>query len=600
MTLSKDRLTKLLHKSGWTGEELGQLIMMSLISDIKQKEKKEKKPLFTQTELDLMVSTLDTSEEMTTYGVYCDLYSEIVDGYNKGQGFIQQFENGFLNALIRYKDISTEQNELDYKKDSPIIMTEKQYKELKEKALKLKEPIKESFYTLIFSTLYDFMHDSQKAPKDIQKALDDTKKKLVKNTAFLKLYNDVEGRGHYEPLAGTSQNEEDFNAKDKKNVKNTGVSLGISEDVEEESTLLKAAKFFIRGKEYLETYVKEKTGEEIELTEEEMSIIFDKLDTINTAENNQKFKLITKALEIKKKGIWRIDEDLPKGLKAYDLLDCIIDSADYEETDPKKHLAAFKKEYKELYEAISGYIKEQIPQLKAIKATQLYKEAITWKELADIGFLDYKEQLPPSDREIVEAWTENSFITQIRVFFSGIAILRKPVKATQLDKKGYYVEPEIERTYTKLYSIEKNPEIIENMQYQMRGLVISALSYFYAYNTYLEIISKVYNIPDIDEIAAIDTSSYERRINNLNYLLCDLYVTIKGDTPQETAKKRTLITKIFTFIELEDLKPTQEAIKKLERKLKRLGFTKGARKQLKDVTPFIEMLANSTKGGGIW
>lgn len=596
MTLSKDRLTKLLHKSGWTGEELGQLIMMSLISDIKQKEKKEKKPLFTQTELDLMVSTLDTSEEMTTYGVYCDLYSEIVDGYNKGQGFIQQFENGFLNALIRYKDISTEQNELEHKKDSPIIMTEKQYKELKEKALKLKEPIKESFYTLLFFALYDFMHDSQKAPKDIQKALDDTKKKLVKNTAFLKLYNDVEGRGHFEQLDGASQNEKDFNAKDKKN---TGISLGMSEDVEEESTLLKAAKFFIRGKEYLETYVKEKTGEEIELTEEEMSIIFDELDSINTAGNNQKFKLITKALEIEDKTIWRTDEDLPKGLKAYDLLDCIIDSANYEETDPKKHLAAFKKEYKDLYEAISCYIKEQIPQLKAIKATQLYKEAITWKELADIGFLDYKEQLPPSDREIVEAWTENVF-TRLRGVFSGIAILRKPASVAQLDKKGYYVEPEIERTYTKLYNIEKNPEIIENMQYQMRRLVIPALSYFYAYNTYLEIISKVYNIPDIDEIAAIDTSSYERRINNLDYLLCDLYVTIKGDTPQETARKRTLITKIFTFIELEDLKPTQEAIKKLERKLKRLGFTKGARKQLKDVTPFIEMLANSTKGGGIW
>ena len=57
---NKYQLDKLLKKKGWTGKEVGQLLIASMLNDIKQQGQGEKTPLFSQSDFEKMESSLNS------------------------------------------------------------------------------------------------------------------------------------------------------------------------------------------------------------------------------------------------------------------------------------------------------------------------------------------------------------------------------------------------------------------------------------------------------------------------------------------------------------------------------------------------------------
>ena len=102
---NKYQLDKLLKKKGWTGKEVGQLLIASLLNDIKQLGQGEKTPLFSQADFEKMESSLNSDFDYLSYGVYRELYSSILDSFNIGQGLCQQFYNGFSRLYLMLREV---------------------------------------------------------------------------------------------------------------------------------------------------------------------------------------------------------------------------------------------------------------------------------------------------------------------------------------------------------------------------------------------------------------------------------------------------------------------------------------------------------------
>jgi len=93
--MAYNQIKSLLSKKGWTGEEVGKLLIASMLNDIKQQGQGENTPLFSQADFEKMESSLNSDFDYLSYGVYRELYSSIIDSFNRGQGLCQQFYNGF-------------------------------------------------------------------------------------------------------------------------------------------------------------------------------------------------------------------------------------------------------------------------------------------------------------------------------------------------------------------------------------------------------------------------------------------------------------------------------------------------------------------------
>jgi len=103
------------------------------------------------------------------------------------------------------------------------------------------------------------------------------------------------------------------------------------------------------------------------------------------------------------------------------------------------------------------------------------------------------------------------------------------------------------------------------------------------------ILGAVYDLPELEEVARFDTAIFESKIDAFNSLLYMFYSTIyaKGE---ELEKKREQIKAIFTPLDADKLKPSQEAIDAVTADIEKLGYSTTARKKLKYLDSFIDQL----------
>ena len=193
-------IKSLLSKKGWTGEEVGKALIASLLNDIRY-QGQEHELLFTQADFDKMESSLSTDRDYLAYGVYRDIYSSIVDTYNRGQGLYQQFYNGYYRYVMHLQGAMKADNALKQAENYPLIMTEEQYRKAEQDTLERKKNYGESFYSLVFSMLNYFLNaldngETDKVPADILKAIEATKKEPAKGHALYSSYNELMGEGY--------------------------------------------------------------------------------------------------------------------------------------------------------------------------------------------------------------------------------------------------------------------------------------------------------------------------------------------------------------------------------------------------------------------
>lgn len=609
---NKFQLDKLLKKKGWTGKEVGQLLIASMLNDIKQMGQTEKTPLFSQSDFEKMESSLDNDYDFTTYGVYRDLYTSIIDSFNRGQGLYQQFYNGFSRLLSTFREVQNADQAQASIDDMPLIMTESQYNRLEAEAVQTLRGYKDSYYSLLFFVLEKCLEAGDNAPEPIRDAIEANKKIPAENISFSRYYNEEMEEGYYSLPDGrrsdqmTSEEwqnalQEIFLSEHK--LTENGEQATTEETVKyyNQVRLIKSYEFFFKGAKAVRELVQEQTGKELDLTDEEIEEALDYgIADVGKRKNSPTTTDIAEALGFSTPTEWHTYEELPEGLTAYDLLDLITDSSRYGETDPKKHLKAFKTEYKELYTALNAYIEKNVPTARGLKANQLYKDIVSWGELADAGIIGYSSLIQPTDNQIVELWTDGKDTTEnkskrLRSCFKGIAILKNP-KDSQTDENGDFIEEKSPLQYFySLYFLEGNDRKIAEIQGYANSLIYPALSYLYAFNSLMEIIGKVYDLPELAEVAKLDIGLFESKIEGFNNLLYMFYHDVYGNK-EEQEHKRAIIKDVFIPLETEALNPSQEAIEEVTAELKKLGLSSEARKKLKYLDAFIDHLMYSREG----
>lgn len=607
-----NQLKNLLKKKGWTGKEVGQLLIASMLNDIKQQGQGEKTPLFSQSDFEKMESSLTSDRDYVSYGVYRDLYSSIIDSFNRGQGLYQQFYNGFSRLFTELREVENADNAQKSIDDTPLIMTESQYKRLEAEAVQTLRGYKESYYSLLFYILEKFLDAGDEAPEPIRTAIEATKKIPAEKITFSRSYNEQMGEGYYTLPDGrrsdqlTSEERQKalmdcFLSRHKLTINGEPATAEETVQHYNQNRLIKSYELFFKGAKAIRELVLERTGKELELTDEEIEeALNDTIDYVGKARYTPTAEQIAEALDFSEPTEWHTYEKLPEGLTAYDLLGLITDSSSYGDTDEKKHLKAFKTEYKELYTALNAYIEENVPKARGLKPNQLYKDIVSWGELADAGIIGYSSLIQPDDREIVQIWTDGEDSTEskskrLRTGLRGIAILRNPT-SYQTDENGDYIEKKSPlQFFQSLYTLEGNGDKIAEIQGYTGNLIYPALGYLYAFNALMEIIGKVYDLPELAEVARYDTSLFESKMSGFNGMLYFFYHDVYGNE-EEKQRKRAIIKEVFRPLEAETLKPSQEAIEEVTAELTKLGLSSDARKKLKYLDAFIDRLMNSREG----
>ncbi len=611
---NKYQLDKLLKKKGWTGKEVGQLLIASMLNDIKQLGQGKKTPLFSQADFEKMESSLNSDFDYLSYGVYRELYSSIIDSFNRGQGLCQQFYNGFSRLYLMLREVQIADKVQKAYDDTPLIMTESQYKRLEAEAVQTLKGHKESYYSLLFYILEKFLDAGDEAPEPIRTAIEATKEIPAEKITFSRSYNEQMGLGYYSLPDGRRSDQmtsEEWQKALEEEILRThkltinGEPASTEETIREYDRLIKSYELFFKGAKAIREFVLERTGKELDGTDEEIEealdgILNDTIDYVGKARYNPNAEKIAEALGFSTPAEWHTYEELPEGLTAYDLLHLIAESSSYEETDEKKHLKAFKTEYKELYTALNAYIEENVPKARGLKPNQLYKDIVSWGELADAGIIGYSSLIQPDDREIVQIWTEGEDTTEnkskrLRAGLRGIAILRNPA-SYQTDENGDYIEKKSPLPFfLSLYTLEGDGDKIAEINSYIDNLIYPALSYLYAFNSLMGIIGKVYDLPELEEVARFDTRIFESNMSGYNGMLYLFYHNVYGNE-EEKQRKRAIIKEIFRPLEADTLKPSQEAIEEVTAELTKLGFSSDARKKLRYLDAFIDRLMNSREG----
>lgn len=617
------KIDSLLNKKGWTGVEVGKALVASIIHDIRHQSEPDYKPLFSQSDFDKMESSLNTERDYLAYGVYRDLYSGLIDAYNRGQGQHQQFYNGYYRYAMHLKDCTVAEQTLQTAELTPYVMTQEQYNKLKEQRETTLKGFTESFSRLLFTLLSHIMSNPEDAPEDIRTAIEATKKEAVTNERILSTYCEVYGMGYYQLPDGTRSDNlegEEWREKLKEEYLKTHKLRINGKQASFEDTILhynterrlKGYELFFTGIDAVKALYEDHTGETLP-PEDEVGImkalesLLNLRDDENPVEKNTvplhpavlQIKDIVEGEMLGSGAEWHYYKEAPAELTKYDIIAeslCFYDGEESEGGEPQ--LKEFKADYPALYKALEAYIKELVPQARDLKPTQYSKEFITWGELAELKVGRYPAYCIADDvTDILEALAETdedtteNLLKRKRLMFNGIVIAQAP-NAYQLNERGEYID-NIKHIlgFSSVFSIDsigKSESTKEDIQAFRDNLFLPALQYLYAFNALVKILGAIYDLDELGEVE-ISTERFESQLEALNNQLYMLYGDVYG-TDADKERKRDIIKEVFQPINLDELKPTAEAIETVTAELDRLGFSTEARKKLKKFDALIERL----------
>lgn len=617
-------IKKLLSKSGWTGDEVGKAIITNLLHDIKNIAKQHE-PLFKQEELTRMVDSLTTERDCNIYNFYQNLNTGIVDAYNRGLAYNQQFQNGFFRLLYNMRQYFTAEQALKQEAEKPLIMTQAQYERYYHKAEKTKKDLSISFIGVMLAILEYYANNPEEAPEDIRKAIEATENEPLTNKAILSSYNKIFGEGYYTLPDGRNganldlaewqaMYEECYLKTHKYEIDGVQQSYEETQRHFEALRMIKANKMFFKGEDGIRQAYKEYYGEDI--PEEKVADYFTALQNFveasyrftSLSQLNAESKLnsdvledeIIKLLDGKELAFileWTPKKEPPEDLKKYDpLLDVKayyslegIENIELEDIQP------FIEDYPELYKLLEAYIKKTIPQLAKLKPNQYGKRIISWEALAELNIANYKELVAVDDEdirtEIAEDKNAEEWYEKLMKSRNGIAIIQNP-KSYLVDENGDYIDRD--KGCRDIYkTIERIDEATEReLDISLNTVLKPALRFIIAYNTLLELMADNYAISNLEE-AQIDLQYYQTKLDAYNGLLSVFYSDVYG-TQDEKARKRKRIKETFKLINTDELQPTDQAKEKIKEELGKITKPRGSNSKLRDFQHFISIL---TEGG---
>ncbi len=523
-------IKKLLNQNTWKGKEVGKAVLLTLIE--LNKTKGETKPLFSKEDIGKMVQGLANEYERSIYNQYVELNNAIIDMSMLTEGYIQQAYHGYCKHLLTLMELH---HALDCQKmieAYPVIMTEKQYQDYCAKIQKEKRETKASFKDIILGLLNQFTTDRKdkpKTPKPIKDALGALKKEPVTSEFILSRINAYFDLGYHQLPDGRRSDE-------------------ISK--EEYQQAVKEIILAQYNEETIETVGEQRALQSLRRAYKE---------DMDWEEEN---KLEREAKEEDHSGItWHTYETPPEGLTMWDIIAgnwnmtelyaCAYrEDAENEDEYFREFIKDFPKLFTALKEELAKY--PGLEKIAETKPSNYLKKSITWGELADAGI-----------------WYYQDIITSNELYLNGIAILKEDTYSeidTDIDENGYFIAPYQNLLKEKIMGTDP-PTLNKTTE----TLLLDGLRIILAYNEIINIFAEVYSIPELKYLKK-DEEDFKGKLEAFNNLTMMIYTSVKG-SEKEQQQQRERLKEIYPIIDLETLRPTEEAISHVKDKIANKGVT---------------------------
>lgn len=146
-------INTLLNKKKWRGEEVGQALIVNLVNDYKMRATPGHPPLFSEADLKRMTASLESDRDIKAYRTYANLYGGLVSQHNRNEAVRQQAQHGHYMLLMYVTNAEQARLAEQEIENLPVIMTEKQYREIIAKREAEKRAFRDSYHSLIFHVL---------------------------------------------------------------------------------------------------------------------------------------------------------------------------------------------------------------------------------------------------------------------------------------------------------------------------------------------------------------------------------------------------------------------------------------------------------------
>lgn len=554
-------IKKIINKKGWTGKELGQIELANLAYLFKQQieGKEEATPLVTQGEFRKMLNTLKDPIQIRAYNGYLSIHEWLSIAYNIASGQEQQAQSNFKSLYSRITVAQALENTYAYMDRLPVIMTEKQYKDFKEKRIKeITEPedggIGFNIFNMLIEALESLVNQLQtqpRKPNPLKKLKPKLEKELVSDPRILSRYNEVMGNGYY-TIDETGQRSDTMTAEEWQE------AIALPE-VEESLNFTGEEDYIpIAHRRILEINKATFRG----ATEEEIDAIKDKYS-------------LTKPVT------FHLYEEPPKDLNKWE----ILQAGDYYQyyrsldnlTLEGEHLdsteewveaqiedaKALKAEFPEVVDAVLKDISQNyISGVEDIPIEEWTDYTVSWADLHKLGFYDF----------------DSTYLDDVSIFngnrracLNGVAILQKGTfNAHSIDSNGYYIQPNVlgglepyslGSLFTDYSNYAENAKMLEDA----RETLLDSYYFLLGFNTAIDLIGKYFGVPQL-EVFKFDAPRMAVRMDAFNETTAMLYKDIKDreyEDEELKTKKLEVLHNFFYPLGHEELTIPQENIDKV-------------------------------------
>ena len=561
-------IKRLLNKKGWTGRELGQLLLANVAHEYRQalEGNYTPTPLVTAGEFSKMLNSLTDRVQGHAYNEYYSVYEwlksrpAITNGYYmNGQADFATIRNYITQALFA-EDV------YKYVEQLPAIMTQKQFDELKADRVEAYfkdaedgDELQSNIFNLVERAITYYLRKLQKEPQK-PNPLKAIRKKYVrqpvKSKLILSRYNEIMGEGHY-PLEDGQRSDEMTSEEWQEAITTPLMQKALAEMRAEDGNGRELTSFIAtqRLTERAKVIYNGGTDEDADKAQEEA---------------DYKRGYATPV-------VWHTYTEPPTDLTKWDIIEqelllefypADIDGSgdEYSESNFTASMQDFFTEFKELATAMLADMDKNYFSGDEIQAAKLPLEewestTISWRRLYELDFYGEREAAE-SDIQLFDG--------NQRALLNGIAILRPSDllgKSRRIDESGYYVEPDISHAISS-HSLEafftESEEYAENIAAveEARNSLLSNIYFLKGYNLQIDLIIALVDVPELS-IFKQDLRGLEDQVKALNDLVPMLYKQIKDTDYKDKelqARKMEVLKDVFPPLDIDSLIIPEENI----------------------------------------
>lgn len=561
-------IKRLLNKKGWTGRELGQLLLANIANDYRQalEGNFNPTPLISEAEFSKMLRSLTDRVQGHAYNEYYKVFEWLKARPAITNGYYMNGQNDFITLRSYIMQALFAEDVYRYVEQLPAIMTQKQFDELKAERVEAYfkdgedgEELYSNVFNLVERAISFYLHKLQTEPQK-PNPLKAIRKKYVsqpvKSKLILSRYNELMGEGYYTLEDGRRSDEM------------------TSEEWQAALTTPKMAKALEQmratdgsGTEYTQAIAMQRLTDRAR-------IIFNG-GTDEDADKAQHKADYERGLAVPAE--WHYYEDPPADLTKWDIIEQelllelypadIDGSGDaYSESNFTASMEDFKAEFAELVKAMLADIDKKHfsgseVKLSALPVEKWLTTLYSWRSLYEADFYGEKEAAE-GDAQLFDG--------NKRALFNGIAILRPSdiiSKSRCIDERGYYVEPDIhpaisshslEAFFTESEDYAENIATVEDA----RSGLLANYYYLQGYNKQIDLIIALTDVPEL-EVFKQDLRGLEDKIQALNDLVPFLYKQIRDTDYRDKelqARKMEVLKDIFPPLDYKSLTIPEENI----------------------------------------